>query len=136
MDSLLHSLVRSVWNLTKTFYATKKYRAITDLEDLIVALNQSISRKTSELRNRNNELKKKQTEALKQNKELSEAYKALTQSRERYNKLVSSLEEEYFLYGMNLNDEVEYVSQSVEKSWDIPSRSLSSNARKFLPKTQ
>lgn len=99
----------------KPFTQQKKYRAITDLEDLIVALNQSISRKTSELRNRNNELKKKQTEALKQNKELSEAYKALTQSRERYNKLVSTLEEEYFLYGMNLNDEVEYVSQSVEK---------------------
>jgi PAS domain S-box-containing protein len=113
LTSLIGSL--SLETNQKPFTQRKRYRSLYELEGLITALDASISKKTTELRNRNIELKKKQTEALKQNHELTLAYKALKESRDRYEKLVTNLEEEYFLYTDNLSGTLVYVSESVEK---------------------
>lgn len=112
LTSLIGSL--SLEANQQPFTQKKNYRALSELEEVIADLNVSISKKTNELRNRNIELKKKQREALKQNKELTQAYVALKESRERYEKLVISLEEEYFLYQIDLSGNIKYVSPSVE----------------------
>lgn len=91
----------------------KDARSIDDLDFSLTSLEKAIESKTSELSNRNNELKAKQKEILKQNKELIVAYNALKESRDRYDKLVKNLEEEYFFYDMGLNGEILYVSPSV-----------------------
>jgi PAS domain S-box-containing protein len=118
LSSLIGSL--SLETTQQPFTQKKKNRALFELEAIIESLNSSIQKKTDELRNRNFELKRKQTEALKQNKELTLAYRALKESRERYNKLLLNLEEEYFLYTVKLDGGLEYVSRSVKKILGYP----------------
>lgn len=91
----------------------KQVESFLDLEETAIQLEQAIESKTNEFRKRHDELKKKQVEILKQNKELFAAYDALKESRERYEKLVKNLEEEFFFYGADLKGNLLYVSPSV-----------------------
>ncbi|MBN2484661.1 MAG: PAS domain S-box protein [Bacteroidales bacterium] len=93
----------------------KTVKSVEELDSLISELEQAIIRKTNDLITKNSELKGKQKEILHQNRELVSAYDALKESRERYEKLVKNLEEEYFFYGLGLDGQVLYVSPSVEK---------------------
>lgn len=90
-------------------------KSISDLENLIGDLEKATVRKTNDLIAKNNELKSKQNEILIQNRELGAAYDALKESRERYEKLVKNLEEEYFFYGVSFDGQILYVSPSVKK---------------------
>lgn len=96
-----------------SFQIQKRAKSFQDLEDTVRLLEEAIALKTDEYRSRNNELKNKQVEILKQNNELVAAYDALKESRDRYEKLVTNLEEEYFFYGADLNGKLLYVSPSV-----------------------
>jgi PAS domain S-box-containing protein len=89
-------------------------RTLNQLDSLLTDLEKAIESKTNDLINKNDQLKIKQHEILHQNKELLAAYDALKESRERYEKLVKNLEEEYFFYGVGLNEEILYVSPSVQ----------------------
>ena len=93
----------------------KKERTIEDFDEVTQLLEDSINLKTNELRNRNKELKSKQTEAKRQNHELIFAYEALKESQDRYEKLVTNLQEEYFFYGIDSKGNMMYVSPSVTK---------------------
>ncbi len=93
----------------------KKIDSLDDIELAFMQLEKAIESKTTEFKNKTNELKYKQVEILKQNKELIAAYDALKESRERYEKLVTNLEEEYFFYGLDLKGSVLYASPSVRK---------------------
>jgi two-component system NtrC family sensor kinase len=90
-------------------------KTVKELEYLVTELEQAIVRKTNDLISKNTELKRKQNEILSQNRELVAAYDALKESRERYEKLVNNLEEEYFFYGLSLDGQILYVSPSVQK---------------------
>lgn len=113
LSSLIGSL--RLESAQQPFTQPKRNRQLYELEELIATLEATIIKKTSELSKRNNELKAKQYEALKKNKELSLAYLALKESREKYNKLVNTLEEEYFLYTTNTKGAITDVSTSLEK---------------------
>lgn len=97
------------------FTQSKHNRKLTELEKQISNLDATIKKKTTELGRRNNALKAQQFETLKKNRELSMANTALKESREKYNKLVGTLEEEYFLYTTNIYGEFNDVSPSLEK---------------------
>jgi two-component system NtrC family sensor kinase len=90
-------------------------KSVKKLEFLITELEQALVRKTNDFISKNTELKRKQNEILIQNRELGAAYDALKESRERYEKLVNNLEEEYFFYGLSLDGQILYVSPSVQK---------------------
>lgn len=90
-------------------------KSVKELEYLIADLEQALARKTNDLISKNTELRRKQNEILSQNRELVAAYEALKESRERYEKLVKNLEEEYFFYGLSLDGQILYVSPSVQK---------------------
>lgn len=111
----LFSLIASLKLESKqdSFQIQKKVKSFQDLEDTVKQLEGAIASKTDEYRLRNNELKHKQVEIIKQNNELVAAYDALKESRDRYEKLVTNLEEEYFFYGADLNSNLLYVSPSV-----------------------
>lgn len=82
-----------------------------DLHDLQIR----VIRRASEISMRNAELRKKQREILQQNHELKAAYEALKESREKYEKLIEHLEDEYFFYSKALNNTLLFVSPSVKK---------------------
>jgi len=97
------------------FTTQKRNRMVYELDDVISGLAESVNKKTNELRNRNLALKSQQYETLKKNKELLIAYSELKRSRERYDKLVKTLDEEYYLYTIDQRDVLKSVSPSVEK---------------------
>ncbi len=111
----LFSLIASLKleSMQDSLHVQKKVETFSEIEDTVIQLEKAIESKTNEFRRRNNELKNKQVEVLKQNKELVAAYDALKESRERYEKLVKNLEEEYFFYGADLKGNLLYVSPSV-----------------------
>ncbi|MBN1598597.1 MAG: PAS domain S-box protein [Bacteroidales bacterium] len=74
-----------------------------------------VIRRTSAISLRNAELRKKQREILKQNHEIKSAYDALKESRERYEKLIMHLEDEYIFYSLSINGSLLFVSPSVKK---------------------
>lgn len=74
-----------------------------------------IIRRTSEISMRNAELRKQQREILKQNHELKSAYEALKESREKYEKLVEHLEDEYIFFSQAPNGTLLFVSPSQKK---------------------
>jgi len=72
-------------------------------------------RHTSEISMRNAELRKTQREILSQNNELKSAYEALVESREKYEKLIDHLKNEYFFYSKAPNGTLLFVSPSVKE---------------------
>jgi PAS domain S-box-containing protein len=74
-----------------------------------------VIRRTSEISMRNAELRKTQREILKQNHELRSTYEALKESREKYEKLIQHLEEEYIFYSQSINGDILFVSPSITK---------------------
>jgi two-component system NtrC family sensor kinase len=74
-----------------------------------------VIRRTSEISMRNAELRKTQREILKQNHELRSTYEALKESRDKYEKLIQHLEEEYIFYSQSINGDILFVSPSVTK---------------------
>jgi len=87
----------------------------SQLKEMYHNLEIRVIRRTSEISMRNAELRKKQREILQQNQELKSAYEALKESREKYEKLIEHLEDEYFFYTKALNDTILFVSPSVKK---------------------
>jgi PAS domain S-box-containing protein len=74
-----------------------------------------VIRRTSEISMRNATLRKTQRDIIKQNLELSSAYEALKETREKYEKLIQHLEEEYIFYSQSINGDLLFVSPSVTK---------------------
>jgi two-component system NtrC family sensor kinase len=74
-----------------------------------------VIRRTSEISMRNAELRKTQRELLSQNHELRSTYEALKESREKYEKLIFHLEEEYIFYSQSINGDILFASPSVTK---------------------
>ncbi len=89
------------------------------LKEIYDDLEIKVVKRTSEISMRNAELRTKQREILKQNHELKSAYDALKDSREKYEKLVEQLEEEYIFYSQSVKGELLYVSTSVKKILDF-----------------
>lgn len=87
----------------------------SQLKEMYHDLEIRVVRRTSEISMRNAELRKKQREILHQNQELSSAYEALKESREKYEKLIEHIEDEYFFYSKALNETLLFVSPSVKK---------------------
>ncbi|MBA7565922.1 Adaptive-response sensory-kinase SasA [subsurface metagenome] len=85
------------------------------LKEVYENLEIKVIRRTSEISMRNAELRKKQREILKQNHELKLAYEALKESREKYEKLIEHLEEEYIFYSQSVKGDLLFVSPSVKK---------------------
>jgi two-component system, NtrC family, sensor kinase len=85
------------------------------LEEDYKNLEIRVIRRTSEISMRNAELRKKQREILQQNHELKSAYDALKESREKYEKLIQHLEDEYIFYSQAPNGILLFVSPSVKK---------------------
>jgi two-component system NtrC family sensor kinase len=96
---LTHSINKMSYQLKEVYH---------DLEIRVI-------RRTSEISMRNAELRKTQREILKQNHELKSAYEALKESREKYEKLIEHLEDEYFFYSVAENGTLLFVSPSVKK---------------------
>lgn len=113
----------------------KKASSYEDLEFTLKRLESAIESKTNEYRQRNNELKKKQVEILKQNKELVAAYDALSESRDRYEKLVKNLEGEYFFYGTDLKGSILFVSPSVKNILGYTVSEYKQNINKIATKS-
>jgi two-component system, NtrC family, sensor kinase len=90
-------------------------RMSTQLKEVYHDLEIRVIRRTSEISMRNAELRKTQREILKQNNELKSAYEALKESREKYEKLIEHLEDEYFFYSKAANGTLLFVSPSVKK---------------------
>jgi two-component system, NtrC family, sensor kinase len=84
------------------------------LKDSYHDLEIRVIRRTSEISMRNAELRKNQREILTQNQELKSAYEALKESREKYEKLIEHLEDEYFFYSIAENGTLLFVSPSVK----------------------
>jgi PAS domain S-box-containing protein len=78
-------------------------------------LELKVLKRTSEITMRNEELRTKQHEILKQNNELKSAYDALKESRDKYEKLIEHLEEEYIFYSQSVTGTLLFVSPSVKK---------------------
>lgn len=74
-----------------------------------------VIRQTSGISMRNAELRKKQKEILKQNHELKLAYEDLMESREKYEKLIAHIEDEYIFYSQSTKGDLLFVSPSVKK---------------------
>jgi two-component system, NtrC family, sensor kinase len=85
------------------------------LKDVFQDLELRIIRRTSGISMRNAELRKTQREILKQNNELKSAYDALKESRDKYEKLIEHLEDEYFFYSRSINGTLLFVSPSVSR---------------------
>ncbi len=85
------------------------------LKEIYDNLEIKVLRRTSEISMRNAELRKKQREILKQHHELKLAYEALKESREKYEKLIEHLEDEYFFYSQSVKGDLLFVSPSVKK---------------------
>ncbi len=85
------------------------------LKEVYENLEVKVIRRTSEISMRNAELRKKQREILKQNHELKLAYEALMESREKYEKLIEHLEDEYIFYSQSIKGDMLFVSPSVKK---------------------
>jgi two-component system, NtrC family, sensor kinase len=85
------------------------------LKEIYDSLELKVISRTSEISMRNAELRTQQREILKQNHELKSAYDALKDSREKYEKLIEQLEEEYIFYSQSVKGELLYVSTSVKK---------------------
>jgi PAS domain S-box-containing protein len=85
------------------------------LKDDYKNLEIRVIRRTSEISMRNAELRKKQREILKQNHEIKDAYEALKESREKYEKLVENLENEYIFFSQDVNGVLLFVSPSQKK---------------------
>jgi PAS domain S-box-containing protein len=90
-------------------------RMSSQLKEVYHDLEIRVIRRTSEISMRNAELRKTQREILKQNNELKSAYEALKETREKYEKLVEHLEDEYFFYSKAANGTLLFVSPSVKK---------------------
>lgn len=90
-------------------------RMSAQLKEVYHDLEIRVIRRTSEISMRNAELRKTQREILKQNHELKSAYEALKESREKYEKLIEHLEDEYFFYSKAENGTLLFVSPSVNK---------------------
>lgn len=78
-------------------------------------LEEKVIRRTSAISMRNEELRKKQKEILKQNHEIKLAYEDLMESREKYEKLIDHLEDEYIFYSQSIKGDLLFVSPSVKK---------------------
>ncbi|MCG8698708.1 MAG: PAS domain S-box protein, partial [Bacteroidales bacterium] len=63
----------------------------------------------------NEKLRQKQKEIQIRNKELHSAYEALRESRQKYEKLIVNLEDEYFFFSYSISGEVLFVSPSISK---------------------
>jgi PAS domain S-box-containing protein len=87
----------------------------TQLKEMYHDLEIRVIRRTSEISIRNADLRKNQREILQQHQELKSAYEALKESREKYEKLIEHLEDEYYFYTKALNDTLLFVSPSVKK---------------------
>ncbi len=85
------------------------------LKEVYETLEVKVIKRTSEISMRNEELRKKQKEILKQNHELKLAYEALMESREKYEKLIVHLEDEYIIYSQSTKGDLLFVSPSVKK---------------------
>jgi PAS domain S-box-containing protein len=85
------------------------------LKEMYENLELKVLRRTSEISMRNAELRKKQREILTQNHELKLAYDALMESREKYEKLIEHLEDEYIFYSQSVKGDLLFVSPSVKK---------------------
>jgi two-component system NtrC family sensor kinase len=90
-------------------------RMSQQLKEIYHDLEIRVIRRTSEISMRNAELRKTQREILKQNNELKSAYEALKESREKYEKLIEHLEDEYFFYSKAPSGTLLFVSPSVKK---------------------
>jgi len=90
-------------------------RMSIQLKEIYDDLELKVIKRTSEISMRNAELRTKQHEILQQNHELKSAYDALKDSREKYEKLIEQLEEEYIFYSQSIKGELLYVSTSVKK---------------------
>ena len=97
------------------FLVDKINRMMSHLEEDYKNLETRVIRRTSEISMRNAELRKKQREILKQNHELKSAYEALKESREKYEKLIEHLEDEYIFYSQAPSGTLLFVSPSVKK---------------------
>ena len=95
--------------------ANKLNQMMEYLEEDYKNLEIRVIRRTSEISMRNAELRKKQREILQQNHELKSAYDALKESREKYEKLIQNLEDEYIFYSQAPNGILLFVSPSVKK---------------------
>lgn len=95
--------------------ANKLNQMLEHLEEDYKNLEIRVIRRTSEISMRNAELRKKQREILQQNHELKSAYDALKESREKYEKLIQNLEDEYIFYSQAPNGILLFVSPSVKK---------------------
>ncbi len=95
--------------------ARKINQMLEHLEEDYKNLEVRVIRRTSEISMRNAELRKKQTEILQQNRELKSAYDALNESREKYEKLIQHLEDEYIFYSQASDGILLFVSPSVKK---------------------
>jgi two-component system, NtrC family, sensor kinase len=85
------------------------------LKEVYHDLEIRVIRRTSEISMRNAALRTTQREILKQNNELKSAYEALKESREKYEKLIEHLADEYFFYSLAENGTLLFVSPSVKK---------------------
>lgn len=85
------------------------------LKEVYENLEIRVIRRTSEISMRNAELRKTQRDILTQNHELKSAYEALKESREKYEKLIEHLEDEYFFYSKAVDGGLLFVSTSVKK---------------------
>jgi two-component system, NtrC family, sensor kinase len=90
-------------------------RMSLELKEIYSNLEIKVIKRTSEISMRNAELRTKQHEILQQNHELKSAYEALKDSREKYEKLIEQLEEEYIFYSQSVKGDLLYVSTSVKK---------------------
>lgn len=86
-----------------------------------------VIRRTSEISMRNAELRKKQREILIQNNEIKDAYEALKQSREKYEKLVDHLQYKYIFYSQDPGGNLLFVSPSQKNILGYPTKEFRKN---------
>ncbi len=106
---------------------SKKNISFKDFEVILQHIGGLVKEKTAQLKDQNARLKLKQTEILERNEELSKAYTDLFKSRERFNKLVKALEEEYFLFNINSDFVLDSVTESVESVLGYSSKEFIEN---------
>ncbi len=94
----------------------------SELKQAYEELSERVIARSSELTMRNAEIKKKQKEVSRQQHELKSAYEALNDSRERYEKLIHNLEEEYFFYSLSPTGELLFVSPSIKSIMGFTSK--------------